>query len=157
MNRNPIVVIIVLVIVIAGGWYVLSKAPAEAPPAPVTEQAPAAATTATAPGVTVAYTDQGFSPTSVTVPLGTTVTFVNQSAGNMWVASAMHPEHTVYSGTSLAQHCPDTTNSAFDECAAVPSGGSYSFTFNKAGDWKYHNHINASDYGEVVVTAGASL
>ncbi len=106
----------------------------------------------TAPsGVTVIYTDKGFSPGNVTIPLGTRVTFVNQSAKSMWVASVVHPSHSVYSGTSLSQHCPDTTNSSFDECTAVAAGASYSFTFTKVGTWGYHNHVQAGDFGKVVV------
>ncbi|OGY91474.1 MAG: hypothetical protein A3B31_00565 [Candidatus Komeilibacteria bacterium RIFCSPLOWO2_01_FULL_53_11] len=157
MNRN-VIGIIAVIVVIGGGWYMLRGAPTAAPILPVTETpAGTGATTTTATGVTVAYTNQGFSPTSVTVPLGTAVTFINQSSGNMWVASAAHPTHTVYSGTSLNQHCPDTTNSTFDECVAVTSGNSYSFTFNKVGDWKYHNHANASQTGTVIVTDAAPI
>lgn len=150
MNEK-IVGSIAVIVVIAGGWYLLSKAPASTPQTTMTA---ATTTNTTAPtGVIVAYTDQGFSPASVTVPLGTSVTFVNQGAGGMWVASAVHPTHTAYSGTSLSQHCPDTTNSTFDACAAVASGGSFSFVFDKEGSWKYHNHADASQTGIVIVTA----
>src|SRR3989344_8702098 len=145
MNRNPIGVIIVLIIVIAGGWYLFSRTSTKGP-APETS-----VTNQESTSVTVTYTDQGFSPASVSIPLGAMVTFVNQSPKNMWVASAMHPEHTVYSGTSLAQHCPDTTGTAFDECKGDPSGSSYSFRFNKAGEWKYHDHIDATKFGTVIV------
>src|SRR3989344_341887 len=156
MNGKTISILIVI-IVILGGWYLLKGTPAKAPTTN-TEQTPvatetAATTSVASPGVTVAYTDQGFSPNSITVSLGTTVTFVNQSSGGMWVASAKHPDHTVYSGTSLSQHCPDTTNSTFDACTASAPGGSYSFTFNKEGTWKYHDHVNASQFGTVIVTA----
>lgn len=154
------------IIAIVAGWYLISGTPAKAPTTetPVTNQMPTidsttpemTAETSTS-GIVVAYTEQGFSPKSITVTLGTTVTFLNQSSESMWVASAKHPDHTVYSGTSLSQHCPDTTNSAFDACAAVASGGSFSFTFNKEGTWKYHNHLNASQTGVVIVTASTPI
>lgn len=150
MNKSSIGIIIVL-LVFAGGWYWLSKTTRESPPSP-NGQAPAAGDTVPAMNETVAYTDEGFSPKDIVVPLGATVTFVNQSSEDMWVASAMHPAHTAYSGTSLSEHCPDTANTAFDECAAVADGGSFSFTFNKEGNWKYHNHSNASRFGSVTVT-----
>ncbi|MDO8566530.1 MAG: hypothetical protein Q7R58_00055, partial [bacterium] len=87
----------------------------------------------------------------------TTVIFTNQSTKNMWVASAMHPTHILYSGTSLSQHCPDTSNASFDQCAAGAPGSSFSFTFNKEGrNWKYHNHVDASKFGNVIVTAATS-
>jgi hypothetical protein len=69
----------------------------------------------------------------------------------MWVASANHPSHTAYNGTSLREHCPDTANSAFDECSATAAGTSWSFTFDKTGSWGFHNHVNASEYGKVIV------
>jgi plastocyanin len=87
--------------------------------------------------VTVEYTDAGFAPATVTINKGDTVKFVNNSSGKMWVASAPHPTHTDY---------PE-----FDEDVAVSNGESYSFTFDKVGSWKYHNHVNSSKFGTVVV------
>lgn len=163
MNGNHLGAIIVLLIVIAGGWFLLSRTPEKAPAADTADQSLTTSTTTeqvattTVPVVaTVTYTDQGFSPKDISIALGTTVSFVNQSTKKMWVASAKHPDHTVYSGTSLSQHCPDTTNSAFDECMAVASSTSFSFTFNKVGVWKYHNHSNPSDLGSVTVATTTS-
>jgi plastocyanin len=97
---------------------------------------------------TITYTSGGFSPKSVTIAKGGTVTFVNKSGSGMWVASDQHPTHTAYAGTTRSEHCPDAVGSAFDQCT---SGDSYSFTFGKAGSWDYHNHVRASDGGMVVV------
>ena len=155
MDGKTVGIVLVVVLVAGGGWYFLSGTPAEAP-APIGGDAGNAAgifEENADTSVTVVYTDEGYSPQSVTVPVGGTVTFVNQSSKKMWVASARHPEHTVYSGTSLTQHCPDTSGTAFDQCAGGASGTSYSFTFNKAGEWKYHDHIDATKFGSVVVTA----
>ena len=101
--------------------------------------------------VAVTYTDQGFSPTSVSIQKGETVTFVNQSSKAMWISSGVHPTHEVYSGTTLAQHCPDADNLTFDECEGTPSGQSWIFTFTKSGSWGYHNHLLARDKGMVTV------
>ena len=160
--NGKIVGAVVVVIVVVGGWYLLSSEPVEAPSSEtvVTNQMPVLGSSTpemivenATPDVAVAYTDQGFSPQSITVPLGTKVTFTNQSSVNMWVASAMHPTHMVYSGTNLSQHCPDTTGTAFDACAATAPGGTYSFTFTKEGNWKYHDHVDASKFGSITVTA----
>jgi len=162
MDGKTIGVVVVVIIVIAGGWYLFRGTPAQAPASEssVTNQMPVIGSTTTemivvedsAQGVTVTYSDQGYSPKEITVSLGTTVTFINESSKKMWVASAMHPTHTAYSGTSLSQHCPDTTGTAFDECEGGASGSSYSFTFNKEGTWKYHDHIDATKFGSVTVT-----
>lgn len=88
--------------------------------------------------VIVTYSDSGFTPNSVTVKAGTTVSFVNESTKKMWVASAMHPTHQLLPG--------------FDELESVGEGGTYEYTFAKTGTWKYHNHVGPSDTGTVTVT-----
>ncbi len=118
------------------------------PSTPATPATPSTAATAAPMSATVTYTAQGFSPKSVTVAKGGTVTFVNQSGERMWVASDPHPTHQGYAGTTRAQHCPDTAGVAFDQCT---SGDSYSFMFTKSGTWGYHNHANAGDFGTVIV------
>src|SRR3989344_3271685 len=77
---------------------------------------------------TVTYTASGYSPKELQIKQGDTVVFKNQSSTGMWTASAVHPEHAVYSGTSLSQHCPNGTD-AFDACRQIPAGGEWSFTF----------------------------
>ncbi len=160
MEGRNIGIIVAVLVVLAAGWYLFKGTPAQAPttteqtvPTGTTEPANPAASSAPAASATVTYTDQGFSPASITVKQGTTVAFVNNSSDSMWVASAVHPDHTAYSGTTRAQHCPDTTGTAFDECTAVPAGTTYTFTFTKVGTWKYHNHVEPSATGSVTVTA----
>ncbi len=103
----------------------------------------------TAPmSATVTYNGTSFSPKDVTVKRGGKVTWTNSGSGNMWVASASHPTHAVYAGTTRQEHCPDAAGTAFDQCAG---GQSYTFTFTKAGKWNYHDHINPSAFGSVTV------
>lgn len=86
----------------------------------------------------VMYTDTGFAPLTLSVNLGTVVTFVNESTRSMWVASAIHPTHNLLSG--------------FDQLKSVARGGNYEYTFTKIGTWKYHNHESSADVGTIVVT-----
>lgn len=99
----------------------------------------------------VTYTDAGFTPSILNIKTGDTVTFKNQSSGNMWVGSAMHPTHMVYGGIALAQHCPDLENNDFDQCQNGAPEASWNFTFTKAGSWGYHNHSNATHFGKIIV------
>lgn len=150
MNRNTVgIVIVAAVVVLAIVWFLSSRTPAVAPAV----ETPGV--TAPSSGVTVAYTDQGFSPKSVTVPAGTAITFVNKTGETMWVASAPHPTHQAYDGTTMSEHCAAGYRgpAPFDQCA---SGNSFSFTFIKAGEWRYHNHADATDFGAIIVTGGAS-
>jgi plastocyanin len=158
------------IIIVGAAWYFIFNNSAASPAGPNTQTqtnqnpngpdfspngAPgqgAAVDTQTAPmSVTVTYGPNGFSPSSVTVAKGGTVTWVvSQGADEMWVASAPHPAHTGYDGTSKSQHCAAGYAGAapFDQCSA---GTTYSFTFNQSGTWGYHNHGNSSDYGTVIV------
>lgn len=86
---------------------------------------------------TVAMTDTGFSPATVTVAAGTAVTFVNNGQGTHWPASAAHPTHKILSG--------------FDALRGLPTGEQYSFTFNQKGTWQFHDHLNPQFTGSVIV------
>ncbi len=95
----------------------------------------------------VTYTNDGFSPESVTIKKGEVVRFVNESSRPFWPASDPHPIHTLYPEKAAS----DCLGSTFDACKPIPSGESWEFTFNKIGEWSYHNHLSAGDIGFVVV------
>ena len=118
------------------------SSPQEAPlPTPTpTPVAPAAARE-----VMVVYTDAGYTPNSVRIKVGETVTFQNNSSGSIWPASGLHPTHDVYPTKG------GCISSAFDACKGLKSGESWSFKFNEAGTWKYHDHLNPNDRGAVEV------
>lgn len=118
-----------------------SLVPNAAPAAPVT----------TGP-VSVTYSSSGFAPHDVTVKKGEAVMFTNASAEGMQVASDSHPAHTGYDGTARREHCAVGAALSFDECVSATAGGQWSFTFNTAGVWKYHNHANEIFGGTVTVT-----
>lgn len=87
---------------------------------------------------TVEYTDNGFVPKSISIKAGESVTWVNKASDDFWVASNPHPSHTDYPG--------------FDALKEIPVGGMHSFTFAKVGKWGYHNHLNHTEGGTVVVS-----
>jgi plastocyanin len=157
--------VLIAIIILAGGywWWQTSQIPA-LEPGMATPTTTTNDTMDTGSGVdagvsvsvdttpmtaTITYNGTSYSPSTVTIKKGGTVTWVNSSGGQMWVASAQHPTHTVYSGTNRTAHCPDPENNDFDQCAG--STGDFSFKFDKAGSWGYHDHINASAFGKVVV------
>ncbi len=149
-------VLVIVVVVLLGWWFAAHRGNdtniqinATSSDTTGTVTAPATTTGGVAhKTVTVTYTASGFTPASVTINKGDSVTWVNQSGHDMWIGSAMHPTHIVYSGTSLSQHCATGVNDSFDECK---NGDTYSFTFDKVGSWGYHNHSRASDTGKVIV------
>lgn len=145
---KTLIAIVVGILVLGGGYFLLSgKVLAPSPSAAPSQTAPE--TPSASASRTVTYTPDGFAPSSLTIQKGETVTFINQSGQTMWVASAMHPTHSVYSGTTLSEHCGGPNEGvSFDQCE---EGVSYSFTFQKSGTWKYHNHIRADNTGTIVV------
>ena len=104
----------------------------------------------TATSATVTYTASGFSPATVTIKKGGKVTFEDKRNGSMWIGSGPHPGHAGYDGSSRTEHCaPGYTGPApFDQCSP---GTTYTFTFDKAGTFPYHDHMNSSAFGKVVV------
>lgn len=80
--------------------------------------------------------DDRFEPASVTIKKGETVRFVNLSSEDRWPASNVHPTHDIY---------PE-----FDPAKPISAGGSWSFRFNEAGIWRYHDHLDAPISGVVI-------
>lgn len=149
MSSKYMWLIIVVLAVLAGG-YLLMKGQSSSPsqtemtnPTQVSQQGVMSPTSAQETGqvkekaASVEYTPNGFVPKSITVKVGTTVTWTNKDTDDVWVASAPHPQHTDLPG--------------FDALKGYKTGESYSYTFTKAGNWKYHNHLDPKNFGAVVV------
>ncbi|OHA87009.1 MAG: hypothetical protein A2644_00945 [Candidatus Zambryskibacteria bacterium RIFCSPHIGHO2_01_FULL_39_63] len=153
---NKTLIVIAIIIVIIGGFFLFfgkSNAPVidnkettsganEAGPqvngVPVPDGTKMETGTVSESVVTVTYNGSVFSPKTITVKKGDSVTFINESNGGMSVASDPHPSHTIY---------PE-----FDQYKSAEKGKkSYTFVFDKIGSWGYHNHLNSSAVGMVTV------
>ena len=135
-------------VLVASGCASNPSSPSD--PAP-SEPGPETSPSNTSENATViTYTDSGFQPETVTVKQGDTVVWESEASRSMWVGSDQHPVHSEYAGTSLNEHCSngDQASSAFDQCS---SGDRFSFTFEKEGEWGYHNHDYSSHTGTVIV------
>lgn len=87
----------------------------------------------------VNISENGFSPKDSEINLGDTIIFENVGENPHWPASNPHPAHTIYS--------------EFDPQAPIEPGKSWSFTFNKPGYFKFHDHLNHFEKGSTNVTA----
>lgn len=151
MNRNILLGLIIVVLVVGGFVLVQNNSKTEAP-ATTTTQTPttepeamekAPETDSDAPekamekeATTVTLSDSGFSPKSVSVKVGDTVVWKNSSGGPTTVDSAQHPTHLVYPKLNLGN---------FND------GEEHKLVFDKAGKYSYHDHLNPSRFGTVVV------
>lgn len=86
----------------------------------------------------IEITKDGFVPATLTVPKGTKVTWVNKDNKPHRVASNPHPEHTGLNGLDSK------------EVIGI-NDGTYSFSFDKPGEYNYHDHLNPTSNGTVVV------
>lgn len=85
----------------------------------------------------IEYMEGGFSPKEITIKKGQTVTFINKGSNLMWVASDDHPSHMIY---------PE-----FDAKRGYSDQEYFTFTFDKIGEWGYHNHLRFSDKATIIV------
>lgn len=131
--------IVILAVVILIGYLSLNN-----PASPSQENNPAPAAEAPTENV-VTYTDAGYSPTPLAIKIGETVTFKNESSRSMWPASALHPTHREYPTTG------GCIGSTFDACRGVQKGDFWSFKFDIAGTWRYHDHLNPGSFGAIIV------
>ncbi|MBI4053894.1 MAG: hypothetical protein HY397_01030 [Candidatus Doudnabacteria bacterium] len=95
--------------------------------------------------VTIKFTSSGFEPSEVTVKKGESVKWVNESSISTWPASANHPSHVGYPTTG------GCLGSTFDACKGLAKGESWTFQFDFFGTWNYHDHLNPTRYGKVIV------
>lgn len=140
MQKN-VIAIIVVILVLGGGAFVLtqtnqnptSPSNGSTSPAEESEEESREAVETTE----VSYTNSGFSPETIRVEEGATVTWTNKSDGPMYVASSVHPTHNELPG--------------FEQQGGVGSGEEYQFQFDQAGEWDYHNHLEPSHKATVIV------
>lgn len=85
----------------------------------------------------VRLTPSGFSPNILKIGRGSTVTFKSDTGEMFWPASNFHPTHEIYA--------------EFDPKKPLEPTDYWSFTFNEVGTWRYHNHLNPSIVGTIVV------
>ena len=97
---------------------------------------PTSAITQTVNQNSVTVTTNGFQPSSLTIKAGETIVWNNQSGNTGNVSSSPHPIHTDYPPLNLGDIAP---------------GASVSLVFPTAGTYKYHNHLNPSQRGTIVV------
>ncbi|HLC71049.1 MAG TPA: plastocyanin/azurin family copper-binding protein [Candidatus Nanoarchaeia archaeon] len=99
----------------------------------------------------VEITSSGFSPKTVIINAGETITFINKDDVKHWPASNVHPTHTTYPGSSIQKCGSADESSIFDACAGLETGEEFSFTFDRKGNWPYHDHLSPSTNGVVTV------
>lgn len=81
--------------------------------------------------------ENNYEPKDLSIKKCTKVVFKNVSSEPHWPASDIHPTHGIY---------PE-----FDPREPIESGSEWSFVFDRAGAWKYHDHLNPATRGVIEV------
>lgn len=131
--RSLVIAAILIIAIIIGGIFLYRKSgPASQNPQTTTQQT----TQTTQEESQITYNGTEFSPATLTVKAGTKVTWVNKSGKTVDVESDPHPIHTSY---------PPMNFGPFSD------GSSVTLVFDKPGTYRYHNHLNPSQTGTVIV------
>lgn len=113
---------VVVVVVAAGGWLAdLTVAQAHT----------------IEPMAVVHISDSSVDPPQLNIQQGDTVVFENAGQNVHWPASNIHPTHEVY---------PE-----FDSQKPLPPGEQWQFTFDRPGQWRWHDHLDPKLTGEIRV------
>lgn len=161
MNKNLVIVAIVLIVLLAGGLLAynayqsnkvtqptLSNNQTSTPnsnealtsvtPLPTTEgNSDASTQSAVQTKNTITITSQGFNPPTITIKKGESVTWVNNDTVNHQVNSDNHPTHLLYP--------------ILNKVGLIKPSESKSLTFDTAGTYTYHDHLNAALVGKIIV------
>ena len=143
MSRNLVTIVVVVLLILVGGWYLMKPSQQVSQPVVEPTQTPVASPSSASEGAMmkeeesmVKITSTGFSPKDITVKVGKMVTWENTDSANHTVNSAPHPTHTLYPFLNIGVIGPEEKKSV---------------SFEKAGTYKYHDHLNPSLIGTVTV------
>lgn len=127
-----------MLVILVGAWWLISGRTASNQSNSTNSTSPtqSTSTTPTAAGQSVTYSNAGFLPSSVTIMSGQTVTFTNSSSSLLQINSDPHPTHTDNPELNIG---------------AINPGESKTVTLTTKGTWGYHNHLNSSQRGSVIV------
>ncbi len=139
MNKNYLLGLVGIVILAAAGWYLLSgqnKTATSGTPAPGKTNVPEMVVGSGSTKETLTFNGSSFDRKVLEVKSGGTLTVVNASSVALQFDSDPHPIHT--------------DNSELNVEIILP-GASKTVTLRKTGTWGYHNHLNASQGGKIIV------
>lgn len=142
MGRTGIIVTgVVAIVLVIGGIFAFGHKKSSstntnntAPTSPTDNTGTGAQTTSAAP--TITYNGSGFSPSSVSVNSGDTIAIKNISSSPLQFDSNPHPVHTDDPELNIG---------------VIDSGQTSTIKVVTKGTHSYHNHLNPSQTGTIVV------
>lgn len=141
MNKKIVWIVVAALVIIGGtiGVYALMQQNAGAPSSsnnPSSSDSSGRDPSDKPVTATITYSDDGFSPSKITVKSGDNIAIKNASANDMQFDSDPHPVHT---------------NNPELNVDLVSPGQTMIFTAHTKGTFGYHDHLNPGDTGTIVV------
>lgn len=149
MRRNSIIIVIIALLVVGGAALALTNKTDDTPPATTPTQTTETTDTTNTEtnttdtndtdqlaAATITYKDGSFSPSSVTIKTGQSVNIINDSDADIQFVSNPHPVHT---------------DNAELNIGSIAIGSNKTITIVNTGTWGYHNHLNSTESGTIVV------
>lgn len=153
MKKSAVIIILVIVLAVGAGAFAVMNKSDKTPDTATTQTTPADTTAPETPvtqpslkdqqaadvantDATITYTDSGFSPSKITVKSGSKVTIKNETSRALQFNSDPHPVHNGNQELNVD---------------LVPSGQTKTFTVTKKGSFGYHDHLDPSKVGTIVV------
>ncbi|MAF59421.1 hypothetical protein CL631_01075 [bacterium] len=127
--------VLVIIVIILLGWvgYIFYQKQGN----PLSGDTAVGATSSKDADHTVFIDADGFHPSELNIKLGERVLWQASEQLWAWPASNLHPTHELYS--------------EFDPGKPIGPGASWAFTFDKVGNWAYHDHLRPQLRGIVRV------
>jgi len=136
MNNKFLLIIVVIVVLLGGFFLLVNKIKNNQVNQNQTTQKQNPTPAKTVEGKEVTVTNIGFEPQTINIKAGQRIVWTNKSGGDVTVNSDSHPTHLLWPFLNLGQFA---------------DGSSVSEVFEKAGKYTYHNHLNPSQTGTVIV------
>ena len=149
ISRRVVAIIIIIAIVVAGAYLIIS---AGAYGSGNSIKVVGTGSSVVENTKTIEISSNGFSISALSISKGDTITFVNiDKNAKHWPASDWHPSHSLYPGSGIEKCQTEEKNLVFDSCKGLSYNEEWSFTFNEAGSWAFHDHFYPEFKGIITV------
>lgn len=135
MKRKYPIILALIILVLVGcfvAWKMIKTSHQSTPP-----KSPAAKRAPLPKEVTVTLGKNGFTPTQVTIKVGSAIRWVNKSGKPETVNSDNYPTNQLHKELNFGEFA---------------NGSSVVYTFTKPGTYGYHNQFHHEQEGKVIVT-----
>ena len=131
-SKSLVIGIAVLIVVVGGGILLLGRKAAHN----TTSGSSTSSSSSQHSAAVITFDGNSFSPASMTVKSGATITIKNTSADDLQMDSNPHPVHTDDTDLNVGEVAP---------------GQSATFTVTKKGIFGYHNHLDPGVGGKITI------